>query len=89
MPIRIIMSTIIPGFISSTIRYNLANVAPANAITVVIHEVLSKTLARLASNIKCGVPRGGCWMFFAGLYVDRLKHARISVSGTTVKLFLI
>ena len=71
-------------------RYIWATVAPLKAITVVIHEVLKfcETLTRISPNIKCDVPRGGCCMFIAGLHVDRLKHARMSVSGTPVKLFL-
>ena len=91
VPIRIIMSGILPGFIKSTIYNNWAIVAPPKTITVVIHEVLKfcRTLTRLSVNIKCDVPSGGCCKFLAGLHVDRLKHARLSVCGTPVKLFLI
>ena len=81
VPIRIIMSGILRGFINSTIRYSWAIVAPPKAITVVIHEDLKfcRTLTRLSHKIKCDVPSGGCCLFIAGLHVDRLKHARISV----------
>ena len=50
VPIRIIMSEILPGFISSTIRNSWAIVAAPKAITVVIQEVLRfwSTLTKLS-----------------------------------------
>ena len=89
VPIRIIMLGVLPGFISSTIRNSWAIVAPPKAITVVIQEVFRfwSNLTKLSPRIKCDVPSGGCRRFTAGLQVDRLKQARGSVSGTTVKLF--
>ena len=76
VPIRIIMSGIIPGLNNSTIRNSLAIVAPPKAITVVIQEVLKfwSTLTKLSPSIRCDVPCGGCCRFTAGLQVDRLKH---------------
>ena len=89
VPIKIIIPGILPGVISSTIRYSCAFVAPPKAVTVVIHEVLKFciTLTKLSPSIKCDVPSGGCCMFTGGIHVDRLNHARISVTGTSVKWF--
>ena len=89
VPTRIITLGILPGFISSTIRYNWAIVAPPKAITVVTHEVLKfdSTLTKLSPSIRCDVPSGGCCRFNAGLQVARLKQALGSVSGTPVKLY--
>ena len=89
VPIRIIMLENLPGFISSTIRYRWAVVAPPKAITVVIQDVLKfwRILTKLSPSIKWDVPSGGCRMFIAGLQADRLKQARGSASGTPVKLF--
>ena len=55
-----------------------------------IHEVLKfcRTLTKLSPIIKCDVSNGGCCKFTAGIYVDRVKQARISVSGTPVKWFI-
>ena len=91
MPIKIILSGILSGFIISTIRYNWAIVAPPKAITLVIYEVFKfcKSLTRLSPKTKRDVASGGCCMFIAGLLVDQLKHARMSLSGTPLKLFLI
>ena len=89
VPTRIIMLWILPGYISSTIRYSWAIVTPPKAITVVFQEVLRfwRTLTKLSPSIKCDVPSGGCCTFIAGLQLDRLKQARGSVSGTPVKSF--
>ena len=89
VPTRIITLGILPGFISSTIRYNWAIVAPPKAITVVTHEVLKfdSTLTKLSPSIRCDVPSGGCCRFTAGLQVARLNQALGSVSGTPVKLY--
>ena len=83
VPTRIITLGILPGFISSTIQNNWAIVAPPNAITVVIQEVLKfwSTLTMLSPSIRCDVPSGGCCMFTNGLQVDRLKQALGSVSS--------
>ena len=84
VPTGIITLGILPGFISSTIQKNWAIVAPPNAITLVIQEVLKfwSTLTKLSPSIGCDVPSGGCCMFTAGLQVDRLKQAFGSVSET-------
>ena len=89
VPTRVITLGILPGFISSTIRYNWAIVAPPKTITVVTHEVLKfdSTLTKLSPSIRCDVPSGGCCRFTAGLQVARLKQALGSVSGTRVKLY--
>ena len=89
VPIRNIMLGILPGFISSTIQINWAIVAPPEAITVVILEVLKfwSTLTKLSPNIRCNVPSGGCCRFTAGLQVDRLNQAHESVHGTPLKLY--
>ena len=54
VPTKIITLGIFPGFISSTIRYKWAIVAPPKAITVVTHEVLKfdSTLTKLSPNIR-------------------------------------
>ena len=54
VPTKIITLGILPGFISSTIRYNWAIVAPPKAITVVTHEVLKfdSTLTKLSPSIR-------------------------------------
>ena len=91
VPTRIITLGILPGFISSTIRYNWSIVAPPKAITVVTQEVLKfeSTLTKLSPSIRCDVPSGGCCRFTAGFQVARLKQALGSVSaGTPVKLYL-
>ena len=83
VPIWIITLGILPGFISSTMRYNWAMVAPPNAITVMTQEVLKfdSTLTKLSPSIRCDVPSGGCCRFTAGFQVARLKQALGSVSG--------
>ena len=90
VPTRIITLGILPGFISSTIRYNWAIVAPPTAITVVTYEVLKfdSTLTKLSPSIRCDVPSDGCCRFTAGFQVARLKQALGSVSGTPVKLYI-
>ena len=90
VPTRIITLGILPGFISSTIRYNWAIVAPPKAITVVTQEVLKfeSTMTKLSPSIRCDVPSGGCCRFTAGFEVAQLKQALGSVSGTPVKLYL-
>ena len=54
VPTKIITLGIFPGFISSTMRYNWAIVAPPKAITVVTPEVLKfdSTLTKLSPNIR-------------------------------------
>ena len=86
MPIKIIMFGVLPGFISSTIRYSWATVAPPKATTVVIHEVFKfcRTLTKLSLSIECDASIGGCCMFTALLQVDRLKHAHMSHSSEDV-----
>ena len=83
------MLGILPGLISPTIRCRWAIVAPPEANTVVIREVLRfwRTLTKLSPSIKCDVPSGGCCVFIAGRDVDRLKQTRGSFSGTPVNLF--
>ena len=90
VPTRIITWGILLEFISSTIRYNWAIVAPPKAITVVTQEVLKfeSSLTKLSPSIRCDVPSGGCYRFTAGFQVARLKQALGSVSGTPVKLYL-
>ena len=92
MPIKIVISGVLPGLIISTIRYSSAMVATSKDYEVheVIHEVLKffRTLTKLSPIIKCDVSIGGCCMFTAGIYVDRVKQARVSVSRTPVKWFI-
>ena len=87
VPTWIITLGILPGFISSTIRYNWAIVAPPKAITVVTQKVLKleSTLTKLSLYIRWDVPNGGCCSFTVGFQIARLEQALGSVSGTPVK----
>ena len=78
VPTKIITLGILPGFISSTIRYNWAIVAPLKAICVVTHEVpqIRQHSDQAVSQYQMRCPRvvvaAG---FTAGLQVARLKQA--------------
>ena len=78
VPTKHITSAIFPGFISSTVRYNWTDVAPPNANTFAIHDVLifCKTLTMVTPTIKWGeVPKSACCIVSAWLRTESLKHA--------------
>ena len=75
VPIRIIMLENLLGFISSTIRYRWAVVAPPKVITVVIQDVLKfwRTLTKLSPMYQMGCPE------------RRLSHVYRRTSSRSIK----
>ena len=91
MPIIIVTSTFLLGFIILTFRYNWASVAPSNAITVVIYEVLKvdSFLTKLSPIHKCNVPIGVSCVFMAGIQVHLLKDDRESPEAVPCLVILL